>query len=64
MYFFGKGVPKDLRKSVEFFRQAAGMGSASGQSWLGYFYQTGQGVEMDYGEAVRWTKLAAEQINL
>lgn len=37
------------------------MGSSRGQSWVGYLYQTGQGVETDYGEAVRWTRMAAEQ---
>ena len=37
------------------------MGSGQGQSWVGYMYQTGQGVETDYGEAFRWTKMAAEQ---
>ena len=61
MYFYGKGMPKDLEKSFEYFRQSAALGSSRGQSWLGYLYQTGQGVEMDYGEAFRWTKMAAEQ---
>lgn len=61
MYFYGKGVPRDLEKSFDYFRQAADMGSARGQSWVGYFYQTGQGVSPDYGEALRWTQIAANQ---
>ena len=61
MYFYGKGVPKDFKKSFDYFRQAAEIGSAQGQSWVGYLYQIGQGVNTDYGEALRWTKMAAEQ---
>jgi CubicO group peptidase (beta-lactamase class C family) len=61
MYFYGKGVPRDFKKSFDYFRQAAEMGSGSGQSWVGYLYQNGQGVSADYGEALRWTKMAAEQ---
>jgi len=60
-YFYGKGVPTDLEKSFDYFRQAAEMGSSRGQSWLGYLYQTGKGVDADYGEALNWTKMAAEQ---
>jgi len=61
MYFYGKGVPKDLSRSYKFFRKAAEMGSSRGQSWVGYLYQTGQGVSTDYGEALHWTKMAAQQ---
>lgn len=60
-YYYGNGVPKDLDKSFDCFRQAAGMGSSRAQSWVGYLYQTGQGAEMDYEEAFHWTKMAAEQ---
>ena len=35
MYFHGKGVPKDLQKSFKNFRQAADMGSGSGQEGWG-----------------------------
>jgi len=61
MYFYGKGAPRDFKKSFDYFRQAAEMGSGQGQSWVGYLYQIGQGVNADYGEALRWTKTAAEQ---
>lgn len=60
-YFYGKGVPKDHTKSFDYFLQAAEMGSARGQSWVGYLYQTGQGVDTDYAEALRWTQIAANQ---
>jgi TPR repeat protein len=40
-----------------FFR----LGHATAQNNLGYCYQYGQGVEMNYGEAVKWYKLSVEQ---
>lgn len=61
MYFYGKGVPRDSKKSFDYFQQAAKMGSGQGQSWVGYLYQIGQGVNTDYGEALRWTQIAANQ---
>ena len=44
-------------------RALAEQGNAEGQLNLGYRYSVGQGVSQDYGEAVRWYRLAAGQGN-
>jgi uncharacterized protein len=36
-------------------------GDAKAQSYLGWCFDTGQGVEKDYAEAVKWYRKAAEQ---
>ena len=47
--------------SFEVMRQAAQAGNPQAQCYLGVCYQTGQGVELDYPEAVKWFRRAAEQ---
>ena len=46
---------------VERYRSEAEQGDAHAQNALGRAYQTGQGVDRDYGEAVVWYRRAAEQ---
>ncbi|MEO5339676.1 MAG: sel1 repeat family protein [Magnetococcus sp. MYC-9] len=41
--------------------QAAGRGSPKAQRRLGQTFYDGKGVQRDYGEAMRWFRLAAEQ---
>ena len=48
---------------VEACRTAAEQGLASAQFSLGNIYRTGEGVPQDYGEAVKWFRLAADQGN-
>jgi TPR repeat protein len=48
---------------VKEFISLAEQGDAEAQNNLGLMYGSGQGVERDYAEAVRWFKLAAEQGN-
>ena len=48
-------------QSFEELRQAAESGDAASLCYLGICYQTGQGVQQDYQEAVRWFRRAAEQ---
>jgi TPR repeat protein len=38
-------------------------GDADAQSWLGWCYASGQGVQQDYAQAVKWYRKAAEQGN-
>ena len=61
MYDSGRGMAKDEREAVRWFRLAAEQGHAEAQSNLGASYALGQGVPWDEGEAVRWYRLAAEQ---
>jgi TPR repeat protein len=47
--------------SFDEMRKAAEEGDAQAQSYLGVSYQTGQGVALDYYEAVKWFRRAADQ---
>jgi hypothetical protein len=47
--------------SVITIGRLAGRGSALYQTYLGYMYETGQGVPQDYHLAAYWYRLAAEQ---
>ena len=42
-------------------RAAAEKGDPAAQCYFGICYQTGQGVQQDYPEAVKWFRRAAEQ---
>ena len=61
IYKKGKGVPKDLVQSVEWWRKAAEQGLAVAQSNLGNAYATGEGIPKDTVKAVEWWSKAAEQ---
>jgi TPR repeat protein len=60
-YENGRGVEKDAKKEVRWYRKAAEQGHADGQINLGWMYQHGSGVEKDYTEAMRWYRKAAAQ---
>ena len=47
--------------TFEEMHKAAAEGDAQAQCYLGVCYQTGQGVALDYQEAVRWFRRSAEQ---
>ncbi|MGZ8942198.1 MAG: tetratricopeptide repeat protein, partial [Methylobacter sp.] len=61
MYANGRGVPKDEREAVAWYRKAAEQGDAAAQYNLGWMYDHGQGVAKDEREAVAWYRKAAEQ---
>jgi len=42
---------------------AAQSGDANAQQWLGYMYEYGQGVPLDYAQALFWSRKAAAQGN-
>src|SRR6266700_1691272 len=48
-------------QSFDELRAAAEQGDAAAQCSLGICYQTGQGVQQDYAEAVKWFRRAADQ---
>src|SRR5438034_695195 len=48
-------------QSFDEMRKAAQEGEAAAQCYLAICYQTGQGVQQDYQEAVKWFRRAAEQ---
>ena len=53
-YFFGIGVPKDLREAAKWFWIAADQGYAKAQFNLGVAYNFGRGVPKDLREAAKW----------
>lgn len=58
MYYSGKGVPRDDRQSLYWFRQAAEAGQPTAQFFLGMQYLYGRGVARDLAEAYSWCDIA------
>ena len=54
MYREGRGVSRDDREAVRWFRRSAEQDDAWGQTNLGFMYGAGRGVERNDAEAVRW----------
>ena len=61
MYDEGRGMPKDDKKAVEWYRKAAKQGNADAQIHLGFMYMNGYGVPQDDKKAVEWYRKAADQ---
>jgi len=61
MYELGKGFPRDAKKSVVYYREAADKGYSYAQYNLAVSYDTGNGIPLNYPEAVKWYQRAAEQ---
>ena len=47
--------------SVDELKRTAEAGNASAQAELGFLYATGQGLAQDYGESMKWYRMAAKQ---
>ena len=60
-YDDGRGVAKDSKEAVKWYRKAAEQDYAPAQFNLGYCYANGQGIGKDKAEAVKWFRKAAEQ---
>ena len=52
-YEKGKGVKKNLSKSIELLSKASKLGHAPSQYNLGWMYKNGYGIKQNYQEAVR-----------
>ena len=61
MYDEGKGVDKNHKEAVKWYKKAAEQGDATAQYNLGVNYAEGQGIRKDYNEAFKWWTKAAEQ---
>jgi TPR repeat protein len=59
MYADGKGVPKNDKEAIKWYRLAAEQKYGPAQTALGFMYESGRGVPKDYDEAVKWYRLAA-----
>jgi TPR repeat protein len=52
---------RDYKKSAEWYRKAAEQDDFAGEYNLGFLYQNGLGVPLDYVEAYKWHALAGER---
>ena len=59
MYAGGKGVSRNYREAVKWYRLAAEQGDADARFYLGGMYFEGLGVLQDYIQAHMWWNLAA-----
>jgi Sel1 repeat len=57
-------TPQDSKKAAEWYRKAANQGYGNAINNLAGMYMRGDGVEQDLKEAVKWSKLGAEQGNV
>lgn len=60
-YYMGNGVPQDYRKAAELFLISARRGNAIAQYNVGYMFQHGTGVQLDYFKAGVFCQAAADQ---
>jgi TPR repeat protein len=58
MYYSGKGVRRDDRQSLFWFRRAADAGQPTAQFYLGIQYFYGRGVPRDLAQAYSWCDIA------
>jgi TPR repeat protein len=61
MYYNGRGVAKDFKEAVKWYRLAAAQGNISAQVNLGSMYYEGEGVTEDLIRAHMWLNIAATQ---
>ncbi|MBR0693013.1 DUF3857 domain-containing protein [Bradyrhizobium lablabi] len=52
---------QNYTRAMALLRPYAESGNASAQSYVGYMYESGFGIEHNYAEAIRWFLMAAEQ---
>jgi hypothetical protein len=63
MYHDGKGVARNYREALKWYRRAAEQGNPYAQYNLGLMYDTGKGVAQDFTAALVWYTKAALQGN-
>ncbi|MFA7340472.1 MAG: caspase family protein [Candidatus Obscuribacterales bacterium] len=61
MYLYGKGVPQNDTKALEWCQKASDQGEAVAQYNLGIMYLDGKGVPQNDTKAVEWYQKAADQ---
>jgi hypothetical protein len=63
MYYNGRGVERDEREAMKWFRSAAEQGDSIAQLYVGLMFAEGKTVPQDYSEAARWYQIAANRGN-
>jgi hypothetical protein len=57
----GRGVKKDFKEALKWYRRAAAQGDSKAQFNLGYMYYNGEALPRDYPKALEWFGKAAKQ---
>jgi TPR repeat protein len=60
-YQYGKGVKKDLKKAIVYYKISAKENNSESQFSLGKCYQNGEGVKKNKKKTLKWFKKAAKQ---
>ena len=60
LYYFGKGVKKDLNIAFDYCKKAAYRGSGRAQNNLAYMHMKGLGTKKNYIYAYAWSSIAVE----
>ena len=63
MYYFGRGVPQNYTKALDWYKKAASQDLDLAQLNIGGLYENGYGVPQDYDKAFEWYQKAADQGN-
>lgn len=58
-YLTGRGLARDEKQAVYWYKKAADSGDPAAQNQLGFLYQTGIGVEQNPARAARWYQRSA-----
>ena len=61
LYLTGRGVEKDIVRSIELHRRAAAKGLIAAQHGLGVLHYQGVGVKQDFSKALEWFRKSAAQ---
>jgi len=61
IYYFGYGVPRDVKQAAEWYNKAADKDYAPAEYQVGVLYLNGEGVEQDESEAKKWFQKSADQ---
>lgn len=57
------GLKRDTEKGLKYMNQAAAQNNGDAMLYLGYYYETGMGVEKNKDKALEWYKKAVEHGN-
>jgi TPR repeat protein len=60
MYQSGRGVARDFKNAMQYYRQAAEQDLSKALFRLGQMYYRGLGVPQDRSEAMKWYQKAAQ----
>jgi uncharacterized protein len=63
MYYYGRGISRDYREALRWFKKSAVQGNAIAQSNVACMYDKGEGVPQNHVEAAGWYLQAAERGN-